>query len=86
MEERERLAELAREIKEERDRKIDAAKWRTWTANSGGFTVEAKYISLGAGKVKLERRDGRIITVDLDILIEDDAAFIRERRWMKAVD
>lgn len=64
--------------------RIDSAKWRTWTATTGNFTVDAKFLRFGAGKVTLEKRDGKIITVDLSILIEDDGAFIREQRWMKA--
>lgn len=83
-EERERLAALAREQAEERGRKIEEAKWRTWTATGGGFTVDAKFIRFGAGKVTLEKRDGKVITVDINILVEDDATFIREQRWLKA--
>jgi hypothetical protein len=74
--------ERQKAVEEARERQLEEAKWRVWTAREGGFSVDAKFLSLIGGKAKLEKRDGKVITVDLGILIEDDAAFIREKRWL----
>lgn len=78
--------ERQKATEEARERKLEETKWRVWTAREGGFSVDAKFLSLIGGKVKMEKRDGKVITVDLGILIDDDAAFIREQRWLKAAE
>jgi TM2 domain-containing membrane protein YozV len=69
-----------------REQLIDEAKWRTWRAKEGGFSVDAKFIRFGAGMVTLEKRDGKVISVDIEILSPDDGDFIRKQKWMQAAD
>lgn len=52
-------------------------KFRTWTSADGKFTVEAKLVTVEGNQVKLERRDGSVVTVPLEKLSEADAALIR---------
>lgn len=85
-EQEEVAARAAAELEAARLAKIENAKWRTWTAASGKFSTEAKFISFGAGKVTLEKRDGKVITVDLEILCEADESFIRNKEWLKAAE
>jgi hypothetical protein len=51
---------------------------RTWS--SGTFHVEASFVSAGAGKVKLQKTDGRVISVDLEKLSEADRAYVHTLR------
>lgn len=84
----EELEQAAKEeaVRKEADRlsKIEAAKWRVWKSASGSFSTEAKFLSFGAGKVTLEKRDGKVITVDLSLLSQEDESFIRNKDWLKA--
>lgn len=64
--------------------RIEAAKWRVWSSASGSFSTEAKFLSFGAGKVTLEKKDGKVITVDLSQLSPADESFIRNKDWLKA--
>jgi WD40 repeat protein len=43
-----------------------------WVDSSGKYSVEAEFITLEAGKVKLRREDGRIILVSLEKLGKQD--------------
>jgi S1-C subfamily serine protease len=55
-----------------------AVEMRTWTAASGGFTVEAELVELKAGDVvRLKTKDGREIEVPLALLSTADHAFVR---------
>jgi len=49
---------------------------RTWSSAAGAFQVEAAFVSSGAGKVKLRKADGEIITVDLNKLSDTDRAYV----------
>ena len=64
---------------------VEAAKWRTWTTADGKFKVEAKFVSFTAGKLKLEKKDGKSVDVQIDILCSDDQEFVRDRKWMKPI-
>jgi len=56
----------------------DAAEMRTWSAASGGFTVEAELVELRAGDiVRLKTKDGRVIDVPLGQLSAADQAVVR---------
>lgn len=89
---KEKLAEMeakaaAGEAEAERKRKeAEAAKeaksWRTWTTADGKFTVEAKLVSIGFGKARLEKRDGTTVDVKPDVLSPEDQDFIEE--WKRA--
>jgi hypothetical protein len=53
-------------------------EYRTWTSADGKFSVEAQLVSLGAGSVRLKRKDtGKIITVPLSLLTAEDQAAAR---------
>ena len=42
-----------------------AARFRTWTDATGKYTVEAKFLEIKLGKVKLQRRNGKVIEISL---------------------
>ncbi|WP_254510765.1 SHD1 domain-containing protein [Anatilimnocola floriformis] len=53
---------------------------RTWTSADGKFTVEAEFISFGAGKVKLRRVDnGKELNLDANHFSPADIAWIKSR-------
>jgi hypothetical protein len=55
-----------------------ADEFRTWTSADGNFTLEAKLLGAENGNVRLERRNGAVITVPLTKLSEADAEYVRE--------
>ena len=55
-----------------------AAEMRTWTAASGGFSIEAEFVELKPGDlVRLKTKDGRLIEVPLGQLSAADQAIAR---------
>jgi len=50
---------------------------RRWTDASGGFSVDAKFLSADARTVKLQTEDNRKIEVVIDRLSEIDKAYLR---------
>ncbi len=48
------------------------APLRTWTDDTGQFTIRARLVRVEDGKVHLQREDGRTITVPLDRLSKAD--------------
>gem|GEM_PF-1543413 len=57
---------------------VSGGEVRTWTAASGGFSVEAELVELKAGDVvRLKTKDGREIEVPLSQLSAADQAFAR---------
>lgn len=65
--------------KEEREKTIEAAKWKTWTDASGEHKIEAKFNGLLSGTVKLTKRDGSTVKVPLEKLSDEDKAWIENR-------
>lgn len=53
---------------------------RTWSDASGKFRVEAQFVELADGKVRLQRTDGQVISVPLDRLSPADQAFVAEQK------
>ncbi len=51
---------------------------RTWTSATGTFTVDAKFAGYRAGKVMLQKDDGKIINVEWEKLSTED------REWLDA--
>jgi S1-C subfamily serine protease len=49
---------------------------RAWTDRSGQHQIQAKYLGMADGKVKLEKADGTVILVSLATLSEADQRFI----------
>lgn len=50
---------------------------RQWKDASGKFSVEAEFVELTNGQVKLKRKDGQIISVALERLSHDDQVFLK---------
>ena len=50
---------------------------RTWTDNTGKFSVDAEFNGMSFGKVQLKKNDGKIIKIDLEKLSDED------REWIK---
>jgi S1-C subfamily serine protease len=55
----------------------DAAEMRTWTAASGGFTIEAELVEVKGDVARLKTKDGRVLDVPLAQLSAADQAFAR---------
>ncbi len=53
---------------------------RTWTDKSGKFRIVARFVSMRAGKVKLEKKDGGVITVDVEVLCQADRDYLNGLR------
>jgi hypothetical protein len=53
---------------------------RTWSDDSGSFTIEAQFLGCDADKVRLRRKDGREISVPLDRLSAADRQMIEKLR------
>ncbi len=51
---------------------------RTWSDSTGAFTVEAEFLGLEDGTVRLKRDDGKVLEVPLDRLSEADQKTARE--------
>lgn len=52
---------------------------RTWSSSGGGHTLKAEFLGKkGKDKAYLLKEDGRLVTVRLDALSEDDRAYIEE--------
>ena len=47
-------------------------KWHMWSDDSGKFKIEAVFVALTDGKVKLRRKDGKEVSVPLDRLGKKD--------------
>lgn len=55
-----------------------ASEVRTWTDASGNFQVEATFVALESGAIKLQKQDGRTIRVELERLSQTDREYVRE--------
>ena len=55
------------------------SSWRTWSDRSGKFKVEAKCIKFEAGMVRLETRTGKVVSVPIEKLGDEDQAFVRKQ-------
>ena len=52
---------------------------RTWTDASGTNTIEALFIELSSGKVRLRTRGGKILSLNLDQLSPNDRAYVMKQ-------
>ena len=52
-------------------------EFRKWTARTGNFSTTAKYLQHAAGKVQLQKLDGKRIVVDIPELSDEDQAYLR---------
>lgn len=55
------------------------AEIRTWTDESGKFSVDAELMSAAGDKVRLRREDGRIVSIAIDRLSQADQDFIAQQ-------
>ena len=60
------------------DEKTPTAEMRTWKTADGKKTVKATFIKSDGTKVQLKRADGRTVTVPIEILRDEDKAYISE--------
>lgn len=58
---------------------IDRLDAREWSDKSGTHKTEAEFISFKNGKVYLEKEDGSIVSVPIEILSEPDLAFLNSK-------
>jgi hypothetical protein len=54
------------------------AETRTWTDASGKFKIEADFLEIVEGQVKLQRPDGKRMSLPLAKLSKDDQAYLKE--------
>lgn len=54
-------------------------QYRTWTDNTGQFQVEAEFVSLSMGKVKLRKPDGKELALSKERLSQADLDWLKER-------
>jgi len=52
---------------------------RTWTDASGEYQIEAEFVNMTAGKVKLKKVDGTTVTLPIDKLSDEDREWIKKR-------
>jgi hypothetical protein len=55
-----------------------AEESRTWTDKSGKFSVDGEFVEITAGKVRLKLKDGKLVTLPLAKLSEDDRIYVRD--------
>ncbi len=79
-----RLAEKKQQADAERKAAIDEAKWHTWTHADGKHQVEAKFLSMTYGSVKLQKRDGSTVTIKKEDLSPADQKWIDHQGWNAA--
>ena len=59
-------------------------RMRTWTDYSGKFKTEAALLEFSAGKVKLQKADGKVITITMSKLCEADREYVLANRPAKS--
>jgi len=62
----------------EKKKALAGATLRTWTDKGSKFKVDAKFVELANGSVKLEKEDGETVTIALDKLSEADQRIARQ--------
>jgi hypothetical protein len=59
---------------------------RTWTDQSGKFTLEAKLVQVVGNQVELESADGKLMRIRLDKLCSEDQAFVQANTAVAGAD
>ncbi len=44
----------------------ETPEYRTWQDITGKFKIEAMFVGLAAGKVQLQKKDGKILSVTIE--------------------
>ncbi len=90
---RQRAADLFREVTGRELPKVTAGdqaeaeireEIRTWKTASGKSKIEARFIELAGGKVRLEREDGRTVRIALNKLSSADKRYVKQINEEKA--
>ena len=63
----------------------EQAEFRTWTDTSGKFRTEAALAGVEDGEVRLEKRDGTIVTVPMEKLSDLDQQYVNSQTAPEAV-
>jgi hypothetical protein len=71
-------AKQQRAARTEQKEKV-ATELRAWTDAETGRTLEAEYVGVAFGKVKLRKADGTEVSVSVERLSKDDQEWIRQR-------
>ena len=66
--------------KAEETPKTDAPTLREWSDASGTYHMSAKFRGLAQEMVRLETEDGRVISISLEKLSDEDQDYIRQRK------
>lgn len=74
-----RAASLARAELAEINPDANTPTLRTWTDNTGNFTIDAKYVQQKQGFVQLEKSDGSLVALPISSLSPADQAYVKER-------
>ncbi|HUY32966.1 MAG TPA: SHD1 domain-containing protein [Pirellulales bacterium] len=53
------------------------APLRTWTSTGEKFKIQAEFVGVDDGNVRLKKSDGKLITVALDKLSDDDRQYVK---------
>jgi hypothetical protein len=56
------------------------ADMRVWTDSSGTYRIEARLVDFVDGKVRIERKDGKVLTLPLDRLSEADQEYVKSAK------
>ena len=64
--------------------RLAQAETRTWTDSSGKYRIEAEFVVVQEGKVRLKKPDGQVITVALGSLSQADCDYIDRLASAKA--
>lgn len=58
--------------------KLAFAETRTWTDSTGKHKIEAEFVEILEGQVKLKKPDGKIASLPLGKLSKDDQIYLRK--------
>lgn len=71
---------LAAEVPAGNSGKELQAEFRTWTDSTGTHKVEAAFVDIKDGQVRLKKKDGNILTIALDKLSDGDREVVAKTR------
>lgn len=72
------LVESSSEEPSPPSKQTKSTEFRTWSDATGKFSVDAKFISRENDEIKLEKEDGRVITLALEKLSKADQDYLAE--------
>ncbi|ORX59383.1 hypothetical protein DM01DRAFT_1184680 [Hesseltinella vesiculosa] len=64
----------------------EGAKVRTWTDRTGAFKVDAQFLSIGNGKIRLHKVNGVKIDVPLQKMCAEDLKYIEQQTGQRLLD